>query len=260
LERLLFVAALVVVAPRAAHAQETPSDAPPSDIDSGARAHFQSGSAYFDTADYDSALREFTRAYELSHRAPLLYNISVTHERMGDLREAVHYLERYLAEAENVRDRGTLEIKLRNLRDRVAHGDTGASRSTATSSSGAATPAEGSGGVPIAALIAYGAGAAGLVAFGVFGALALSEDASLGETCGADTTRTCSDDEVSNLATFSLIADIGLGVGVVGAALGTIFVLTMSSSPPVTTERGARIRAEPSIGLGSAGLVIRASL
>jgi tetratricopeptide (TPR) repeat protein len=63
--------------------------------DEQARAHFEAGVSYLDDGDYDLAVREFTRAYELSHRAGLLYNLYVAHERSSHLAEAIDYLSRY---------------------------------------------------------------------------------------------------------------------------------------------------------------------
>ena len=40
-----------------------------------ARAHFQLGRTLYDGGRFEEAAREFVQAYELSHRAQLLYNI-----------------------------------------------------------------------------------------------------------------------------------------------------------------------------------------
>ncbi len=94
--------------------------AQPSGSDQRARLHFQAGSSYFDTGDYEEALREFQRAYQLSHRAALFYNFSLVYERLGDLRNASQFLQRYLAETENIRDRATHEQRLANMQRRLA--------------------------------------------------------------------------------------------------------------------------------------------
>src|SRR5262249_37813352 len=64
-----------------------------------AHKHFESGAAYLEQADYDSALREFQAAYDLSKRPEILINVATVDERMGKLSEAIAALEKYLAEA-----------------------------------------------------------------------------------------------------------------------------------------------------------------
>jgi tetratricopeptide (TPR) repeat protein len=107
---VVLVALGAVAAPHPAQAQET---------DERARFHFQAGRSYFDTGEYEAALREFERAYALSKRPALFYNISLVHERMGQLEKAVEYLRRYLEEAENVPQRATLEVRLQNFERRL---------------------------------------------------------------------------------------------------------------------------------------------
>ncbi len=87
--------------------------------DEAARFHFKAGKSYFDTGDYELALREFERAYELSQRPQLHYNISVAHEKLGNLEKAIPALEKYLAEAPDVPNRQTLELRLENMKKRL---------------------------------------------------------------------------------------------------------------------------------------------
>ena len=268
--------------PAFAAAQEPAN--PPADVDERARAHFQSGRAYFDTADYESALREFNQAYALSHRPALLYNIYAAHERLGNLEEAIRYLERYLAEGGEIPDRATLEVRLRNLRARVADASastaststststgTGASREPAgeeptprsdTNAGEGAPPAPvhaderaGSGGLSVVPLVAYGVGAAGVIAFAMFGALALLADSSPASSCAADTTRTCTERDVAPMDRFALFADIGLLMAIAGTATGTILVL--GSSDDDNPGERARIGAAPWIADRSAGASVR---
>src|SRR6185503_20729921 len=64
-----------------------------------AHKHFESGAAYLEQSDYESALREFSKAHELSKRAEILLNVATVYERMNKLKDAVAALEQYLAEA-----------------------------------------------------------------------------------------------------------------------------------------------------------------
>jgi hypothetical protein len=66
--------------------------------DMRARRHYEAGTAYYEVGDYDSALRELERSYEISRRPPLLFNLYMTEERLGHFARAAERLERYLAE------------------------------------------------------------------------------------------------------------------------------------------------------------------
>ena len=93
-------------------------------------------------------------------------------------------------------------------------------------------------------------GAAGLVAGGVFGGLALSAKSDLETECP---NRMCppgsysKDDDALLLGN---LATAGFAVGAVGAALGAY--LWFTATPSDESERAARV--EPWVGVGSAGL------
>lgn len=90
-----------------------------SEADVEAREHFTAGSRYFDAGDYRAAAVEFEASYRLSGRPALLYNLYLAHERVGNMGEAVSYLERYLTEGEPGDRRAALEVRLENLRARL---------------------------------------------------------------------------------------------------------------------------------------------
>ena len=76
-----------------------------------ARRHFETGAAYFEQAEYESALREFEKSYELSKRTPILRNISIVHERLGNWCEAVESLDQFLLIS--VEDENSKELRER---------------------------------------------------------------------------------------------------------------------------------------------------
>jgi hypothetical protein len=102
---------------------------------------------------------------------------------------------------------------------------------------------------------AFGVGGVGLVVGTVFGVLALGTRSSLDSECGPSKTG-CPQNDVSRLNTQAWGADIGLGMGVVGAVVGTVLLLTSPGSP---THGGPGNSAgiAPWIGVGSAGVVGR---
>jgi tetratricopeptide (TPR) repeat protein len=81
-----------------------------------ARAHFNAGKSYYEAARYEDALREFNEAYRLSQRPPLLFNLSLCHERLGDLDRAISTLEQYLVDDPTTQDRNVIEERIKNLR------------------------------------------------------------------------------------------------------------------------------------------------
>lgn len=122
---LLFSCSVLLVTP-APGAAQTADDA-------AAQAHFTVAASYYDQGEYEDALREFENAYRLSHRAQLFYNFSLCYQQLGDIPHAVEYLERYLGEVTEIPNRTTLEVRLENLRERLA------AASTSTSTTGTTT-------------------------------------------------------------------------------------------------------------------------
>lgn len=83
-----------------------------------ARAHFRTGSDYFDAGDYAEAAREFDLAYELSGRPALMYNVYLAHERLGNLDRAIEALTVFLSEGDPGERAGPLGQRLERLRER----------------------------------------------------------------------------------------------------------------------------------------------
>jgi tetratricopeptide (TPR) repeat protein len=217
--------------------------------DGEAQAHFAAGRNHFERGHYEEALVEFEAAYELSGRPALLYNLYLTYERLGRLEEAANHLERYLDHAGE--QRALLEARLESIRERLEaqRQRAGEAAADGDGEDGSVAPASATdgGGVPGTAIASFVVGGAGLVAFGLFATLSTMEDADLAETCGADAGSYCTDDDVSTLGTYNLLADIGLGVAAVGAAVGLVFLLTADGDDP------ERVALAPWVGRGLGG-------
>lgn len=89
------------------------------------RRHFDQGRAFFDSNNYDAALAEFERAYELLDGRPnryvLLFNIGQCHERLFRYDEALRYYRRYVTEGgASARDRSAVEATVRTLEGLLA--------------------------------------------------------------------------------------------------------------------------------------------
>jgi hypothetical protein len=217
--------------------------------DAEARRHFETGTSYFTEGNYESALREFDESYRLSGRPGLLYNIALCHERLGNLGEAAEHLERFLSLVEDVDGRDALERRLANLRERQRRRE--AERDPQPT---ARPPDTVGGGVPLAAWVAFAAAGVGAVTWGVFGTLAFLEHGSLEDECKI--TRTCTEDDVSSLETYSLVADVGMAVTVAGAVTGLVLLAVGGGSEPAE----APVSVAPWAGSRAAGLSVAGAL
>lgn len=221
-----------------------------------ARQHYEAGTAYFDTGDYESALREFREAYAESPHAELLYNVYLCQERIGNLSEAVEALEAFL-ETPNVPRREILERRLVYLRERAARGETRiaaedaaegrptpveevpAPAEPATARPGPHPPsASASGGPPPLAIAGFVVAAAGLVTFGVGGGITLAEDARLREECAPG----CPPSEVDTITASAITADVGAGVALLGAVLGVIGLVVGGGESSGAASGGVALR------------------
>ena len=82
------------------------------------------------------------------------------------------------------------------------------------------------------AYVAGGVGAAGLLTFGIFGALAASKYSTLKDECGGRPCPESRRSDVESGQSSQTIANIGLAVGVIGVAAGvTLFVLSKPKKP-----------------------------
>lgn len=85
-----------------------------------AREHFQRGQVAYDTGDYDTAVREWTRAYTLDARPALQYNLAQAYERLGRLDEAARAYSLYIDNTTGDDPRvQTARARLASLRERL---------------------------------------------------------------------------------------------------------------------------------------------
>lgn len=111
-------------------------------------------------------------------------------------------------------------------------------------------PPETSGGVPVASFVSWGVGVAGLATFGIFAALGDAEEQDTLEECLDEMGRnTCPDSQarIDSVDQKFLIANIGLGVGIAGAAVGTVLLFTLDNGD---SDQAAGLNVSP---LGEGG-------
>lgn len=217
-----------------AHAAFAPSSRAQDEPDRAARLHFETGASYYQAGNYADALREFQRAYELSHRVQLFHNYSRCYEHLGDFQNAVVYLRRYLEEVEEVPDRAVLELRLANLERRAQ--ETASSPPEDADTSPAPAAAGGSP-TPVGAIALYGVAGAALISTAVFGGLTIAEHSALQADCGA--TRSCSEEQLGDMRAFALVSDISLGLTIAAAAAGTVLLIVELGSGSSESSAGA---------------------
>ncbi len=89
-----------------------------------ANAHFQRGTQLYGEADYNGALIEFRRAYEIDPRFQGLYNIGETYFQLQDYANALKALEKYLKDGAariSPGRRDEVQKTIERLRTRVAN-------------------------------------------------------------------------------------------------------------------------------------------
>jgi len=226
-----------------------------------AKRHYETGSQYYDTADFEAALAEFQKAHKLFPAPSMLFNIGRCYEALGQLQQAIERYEEYLKKTPDAKGRATLEERIQNLRRRVKARQPGpVPTPAAPTPPPAKTPApppeetvapdgieaapvvvkSSSGSSPwrIAGWTAVGVGAASLVTAGILGALALSKTGEYEEAYEqhkpySDARQTL--DSAESLERGSFIA---LGVGLAAAAAGTLILLLKRDRPEQAVSAG----------------------
>jgi hypothetical protein len=102
----------------------------------------------------------------------------------------------------------------------------------------------------IGAYASWGVGAAGLITFAIFTPLAYSEESDAQKECGTDGSEcdpTVRADYVDSVEQKLLIGNIGLGVGIAGAAAGTIlyYLSTQEKQASASEDESVRIDVLP---------------
>lgn len=97
------------------------AQAPDPARDAEARQHFTTGREAFSRGDFSTAAMEFERAYTLSRRPQLLYNIGRAYQEQLRLDEAQRAFQHYLDALPNAPDRAEVEGRLRIIDVAMSH-------------------------------------------------------------------------------------------------------------------------------------------
>jgi tetratricopeptide (TPR) repeat protein len=250
------VVALMVAAP-AAFAQ---SD---SRADTDARAHFQRGRTAYDEGRFEDAVRAFRRAYVLSPRYQLLYNIGQAELQAGHDDRALQAFEAFLRQAppdaserSEVQERATVLRGLGVVPSELGEATTQptlepstppptSTVAPATTDPSPAQPASGGDATP---WIVVGVGVAVLVGGAIMMGVAAAEtqrvtDAPVGSRWV---------ELQGTIDTTNVVWGVGIGAAALGlAAVGAGVVWGITSSGPGAEEEIAGASARLRMGLGS---------
>lgn len=96
---------------------------PPSgdELTNEARTFFLRGVTMFNGHHYQAAMEAFTAAMRFAPLPEIFYNMAVTAERLGALRDAMDYYREYLRVRPNAPDRGHIESEIARLRAARRH-------------------------------------------------------------------------------------------------------------------------------------------
>lgn len=86
--------------------------------DARARRHFEAGTSYMESEDYESALREFNQAYKLSPRPALLFNVGVAASKLDRFVEAIDAFEAFVASGAAAEREAEVQTRLTDLKER----------------------------------------------------------------------------------------------------------------------------------------------
>ena len=224
-----------------------------------AHKHFESGAAYLEQSDYESALREFNKAYELSKRAEILLNVATVNERMNKLKDAIAALEQYLAAAPQGEHAETVRIRVENLKKRVSSEPAAPAPTPASSSVTPPPPSTAPSPSPspppttsapsrAPAYVLFATGGALAIGSVVTGILAKSEHSSAEETCSPN----CTDDQLSTGRALAVTSTVLTGAAVVAASVGAVLFFGASGSEHAST-------ATPRVAVGATPLGVSAT-
>jgi tetratricopeptide (TPR) repeat protein len=109
---LTLVAVLLVPVAAAAQPKANPRDE--------AKLHFKKGDEHYAKKEYDQAIVEFKKAYELSKLPLILFNIAQAYRLKGESKAALAYYEDYLRLDPGTPSRAQVEQRIEELEKAIA--------------------------------------------------------------------------------------------------------------------------------------------
>ena len=241
--------------------------------DNRAKELFQNGSLLYEEGQYEEAVLAWEKAYELSARPLLLFNIANAYERIGAWQDALDALNRYRAFAPG-EERETLERRIFNLNRRLDNKLQQDQSAAATGPAPKPETAEESNpelevlppsartlrrpGPDPGPFVLLGLGAAAAGTGGVLGALAQTAREQVAASCALAGDKLLCPQSSSSLIqqdkTYSLSSDILVAAGSAAAGIG--IVLAIVDGATRARNKAASLRILPVAGPQEAAVVV----
>jgi tetratricopeptide (TPR) repeat protein len=202
--------------------------APTANDQEAAKAHFMAGSAYYEQANYNDAVKEFTEAYRLSQRPDLLYNIALAYERLEKWDDAIEALQKYLRDKPGAQDHAIIQTRIENLQKRKSEARAQPVAAPAEPQPKSEPPAKHNYAAGGALL---GVGLAALAASIGTGASALNLKSELESVCN---NKVCPPSDKSKADTGQALAistDVLISVGAAAAIVGVVLLIVEAKRP-----------------------------
>ena len=230
------------------------------ELDAAARVLFNRGTDAYEVGNFEDALSHFERAYELSQRDLLLYNIAISHDRLNHQEQAADYYERFVTALPDAGNAPVARSRAEILRrDLAARAQADAEREAAAAAAAEAqaeaqeetvqppprtVPVEAPSRSIAGPVACFAVAGVGLVTFIASGVVAKGRFDRAEDECNE--TGFCDIDELDRVDRGALIADIGLGVAAAGAVAGVIWWIVGAKADDtradiVPTEGGAAV-------------------
>lgn len=233
-----------------------PSTASAQGSDEEARALYSAGEIAYNEGRFQSALDYFQRAYELSSRPALLFNIGSAAERVRQDDVALAAFERYLAEMPEAPNRPAVEARIQILRTAIAEREareatqqtTEAETQEQATESGESSDSGGS----VAPWILVGAGGAVVALGAVFVGLGYKDAGSV-EDAPAGSDWSSVSGAYDRAPRRQGIGFALVGVGVAAAVTGIVLAVTGGSDDEESADSDSGVTAW--VDRGTAGVV-----
>jgi tetratricopeptide (TPR) repeat protein len=193
--------------------------------DEEARGLHLAGTAAFEGGRFEEALAHYERAYELSGRPELLFNVGVAAERLRRDERALEAFEAYLEALPDAPNRPSVESRMEVLRSAIAASSQSARRDGETPTA--------DGGPGAGPWILTGAALAVAVTGGVLLGLGAAKKSDVESAMGVEWTNVSGD--YDGAIAFSSIGVALLAVGGAALAAGIIWVIAGSSGSESST-------------------------
>jgi len=93
------------------------------DSNTTASEHYKKAKVAYVAGDFETALKEFTEAYNISGKADLLYNLAICSEKIGQKDKAIAFYELYLEEKPDAEDAEQIKSRVDSLNSPEKHAE-----------------------------------------------------------------------------------------------------------------------------------------